>query len=93
MNRVTTGAPGNFDKRISAQIALRRWRGTDRIRFISEKNVRRSNVRLGVNRDGRNTELAARPNDAHRNLTPIGNKNFLNLLLPVPQSSSLPVPS
>ena len=49
--------------------------------FISRPDMHRKGIRLGMNRDGLNTELLARANDSQRNFSTIGDQHFFKHVL------------
>ena len=66
-----------FKNAIDMEIAFGRLRGSDSDGLVRHANVQCRAVRLRVNSDGGNFHLAARPKDAHRNFTAVGNEDFL----------------
>ncbi len=77
MNRVGAGDLGGADDRRHVQIAVGAARRTDADVLVREPDVQRVLVGLGIDGDGLDAELAARMDDAQRDLTAIGDQNFL----------------
>ena len=63
-----------FENAIYAQIAFRRRRGSDVLRFIGQANMQSAAVGIRENRDARNLHLAQRTDDAHGDFAPIRNQ-------------------
>src|SRR5207237_9763518 len=59
-----------------AQQASARRRGTDRHRLVGVENVQRGAIGFGVNGDRRIAELATRADDAHGDLSAVGDEDF-----------------
>ena len=78
MHRIGAAAAGRIDEAIDAQIALPRGAGSDGVRFVGEPHVKRRAIALGVDRHGRQIHLAARADDAHGNLAPVCDQDFLH---------------
>ena len=77
MNRVGSGDLGGRDDARDLQVALARRRGADADVVVGEADVQRLAVGLGVDGDGLDAELAARADDAQRDLAAIGDENLL----------------
>ena len=77
MNRIDIANLGCAHDAIDFQITFRARRRADADGFIRKLNVQRIDVRFRINRQRANAELFAGANDAQRDLTAIGNQNFL----------------
>src|SRR3984885_10721135 len=77
MNRIRTGALRHVQNLFDVEVRLRRSGGADWISFIRVANVQGWAIDVGINRDSGNAHFVARADDAHRNLSAIGNQNFL----------------
>ena len=77
MNRIGAGDLGGGDDGWNMQVTARGRRGADAHRFVGEANVQRAGVGLGVHGDGRDAELAARADDAQRDLAAIRDEDLL----------------
>src|SRR6185312_13427971 len=77
MNCVGSGAVCNFEDQIAAQVALRGRRRAQAISLVSMKHVQRGAVGIGVDRYRPQSHLAAGSNHPQRDLTAIGNQNFV----------------
>jgi hypothetical protein len=58
------------------QIALRRWRWSDALRFVGHAHMQRRAIGIGENGDAADTEFSQRTNDANGDLAAVGNQNF-----------------
>src|SRR5579885_3235824 len=76
MNRLSAMPFCGIDDLIDAQIALRGWRRAQMGRFIGHPHRQRGAVGVGVNGDARNSKLAQRADDSHRDLAAISHQNF-----------------
>jgi len=61
---------------VDAQIAFRRGRWADMLCLIGHPNVQRGAVGIRKNRNAGDVHLTQRANDAHRDLTPVGDQYF-----------------
>src|SRR5258706_7104336 len=77
MDRVGRGDLGGADDRGNMQVALRGRRRPDAPRLVGEAHVQRARVGLRVHGDRLDAELAARANDAQRDLAAIGDEDLL----------------
>src|SRR4030095_15849571 len=62
---------------VDRQVALGGPRRPDSHRPVGHEHVERLAVRLRIDGDGRDAELAAGPDDAHRDLAAVGDEDFL----------------
>ena len=69
------GARGRDDL-VLAEVTLGGGRGADRHRLVGLEHVQGLAVGLGEDGDGRDAHLAAGANDAHRDLTAIGDQDL-----------------
>src|SRR6185437_4643028 len=76
MDRLGARLLGGGDDSIAEQVALGGWRRTDAHRFVGLAYVRRSRVRLAVDRNAGNAHLAAGANDAQRDLAAVCDENL-----------------
>ena len=77
MDGVGAGDFRGADDGRHVQIAVAAARGTDADVFVGEADVQRVLVRLRIHGDGLDAQLAARDDDAHRDLAAVGDQNFL----------------
>ena len=70
MDRLGACAPCRLEKRRLVQVAV------ERVRLIRISDVRRVAVRIGVDRDRADPELAQRPEDANRDLATVGDQHL-----------------
>ena len=64
------------------QVALLGALAAERERLVGQADVQRVAVELGVDRDGADAELAARADDAHRDLAAIGDEHLVEHAVP-----------
>ena len=76
MNRIAARRARHADDFRDREIALARRRGANGISLVRQANVQGGAIRLAVNGDGRDTELAAGAQDAHGDLAAIGDQDF-----------------
>ena len=81
MDRVGAGDLGGADDRGDVKVAPGGGRGPDADRLVGEAHVQRARVGLGVHGDGRDAELAARADDAQRDLAAVRDEDLLERLL------------
>ena len=89
MDRVGAGDFGGAEDGRHAQIAVGAPGRADADVFVGEAHVQRVLVRLRVDRDGLDAELAARANDAQRDFAAIGDQDLLEhvvLVVSAPQT-------
>ena len=87
MNRFDIANFGGADDAINLEVAFRAGRLADADGFIGELNVQRIGVGFGVDREGADAEFLAGADDAHGNLTPVGDQNLVEHgLKPAPAS-------
>ena len=86
MNRVGAGDLGGAEDRRHAQVAVGAARRTDADVLVGEPHVQRVLVRLGVDGDGLDAQLAAGADDAQRDLSAVGDQDFLEHAEPVRSS-------
>jgi len=77
MNRIRAVLPGRFEHPVDSQITFRRRRGTDVFRLICQPYVQRPAVGVREYGHARNIHVSQCPNDAHRDLAPVGDQNLL----------------
>ena len=77
MDGVYVGDFGGADNLRDIEIALGTARGPDANGFIGKTDVERMAIGFGIDGDRADAQLFARCKDAERNLTTIGNKDFL----------------
>src|SRR2546427_11697336 len=66
----------NIDDRLDLQVTFSGSGGSCTVSFVRQPNVQRAGVSLGIDRDGRDVQIAAGADDAHRDLSAISNQNF-----------------
>ena len=90
MDGVATRAARDVHELVDAKIAFARGSRTDGISLIGQADVERFAVGVAEDGDGLNAEFAAGADNAHRDLTAIGNQNFLeHMLLEMQRDSSM----
>ena len=77
MNGVGAGDLGSADDGRHVQVAVGAARGADPHVLVGEPDVERVLVGLGIDGHGLDAELAARHDDAHRDLAAVGDQDFL----------------
>jgi hypothetical protein len=77
VDRVGADLLGRVDHLLDRQVALQRRGGTDLDRLVGLVHVAQLPVRLGVDGNAWNAEIAARPDHALRDLGAVGNQNLL----------------
>ncbi len=77
MDRLRARASGHIQDRVRAQVGLDRRRVPNVIRLVRFANVERGAVRIRIDGDGGDAQLAAGADDAHRNLSAVGNQDLL----------------
>ena len=77
MNRIDIADLGRAHDPIDFQITLQAGRRTDADRFIGELDVQRIDVCFRIDRQRANAEFLAGANHPQRDLSAIGNQNFL----------------
>ena len=78
MHRVGSRGAGGGDELVDDEIALAGRRRADRHRLVREQHVEGLAVGLGEDGDGRDAELAARPDDADGDLAAIRDEDLAN---------------
>ena len=76
MHGIATGATCHVHEFIDAKIAFARRRRADEIGFIGKADVKRFAVDITEDGDGADAQLAAGAQDAHGDLTAIGDQDF-----------------
>ena len=82
MNRFHIGDLGGRDHGRHIQVAVGQPRRTDADGFVGEAHVQRVAVRLAVDGDGANAQLATGIENAQRDFAAIGNQNFTEHSIP-----------
>jgi hypothetical protein len=77
VDRVGAGDLGGRDDARDAQVRVARRRGADAHVVVGEAHVQGLAVRLGVDGDGLDAQLAARADDAQGDLAAVGDEDFL----------------
>jgi hypothetical protein len=77
MDRVRAGDLGRRDESRDLEVRVARRRRPDAHVVVGEAHVQRLAVRLGIHRDRLDAELAARADDAQRDLAAIGDQHLL----------------
>ena len=77
MDRARPGAQRGLDERLDLQVALRRGRRPDQVRLVGVRDVQRAAVRLRIDGDRAEPELAQRARDADRDLASIRDENLV----------------
>jgi hypothetical protein len=76
MNRVGSGTRCNVEDFLNVQVGLGGSRGTDMVSLVRFANMQRGAIDVGINRDGGDSHLVARADDADSNLSPICDENL-----------------
>src|SRR5205823_3389900 len=76
VDRIGRGDFGGADDGWNMQVTLRRRSRPDAHGLVGEPNVERARVDFGVHGDGLHAELAARAQDAERDLAAVRDENF-----------------
>ena len=76
MDRFGAGFPRGLEHALLVEVALGRSAGAEQVRLVGEGDVERAAVRLRVDGDGADTELAQRAEDADGDLAAVGNQHF-----------------
>ena len=77
MNGLGARAFGHIEDLVHPKVRLGSGRRADGIRFVGLGDVERGAIDVGINRDGGDTHFTARADDAHRDLSPVGDQNLL----------------
>src|SRR5216683_4597614 len=77
MDRVGSRDLGSHDDGRNVEVAVRASRRADAHVLVGKADVQRILVGFRIDRDGFDAKLAAREDDAHRDLAAIRNQNFL----------------
>ena len=77
MHGIAARAAGGAQHVVDREITLARGRGADAIGFVGQAHVQRSAVDVAVDRHGANAQFAAGAQDAHGDLTAIGDQDLL----------------
>ena len=77
MDGLGARALGHTEDLVHPKVRLGSWRRADGIRFVGPRDVERGAIDVGINRDGGDTHFTARADDAHRDLSPVGDQNLL----------------
>ena len=76
MDGIRTGAPRRIEQGLDPQVTLRRLTRTDVKCLIGLADVTRIPIAVRVDRDRRQAQFAARPDDPDSNLAAVGDQNF-----------------
>ena len=76
MDRLRAALFGRRDDAINAQITLGRRCRPQQISLISQTHVQPVSVRVRIDRDRRDVQLATRADDPHRDLAAVGDQDF-----------------
>ena len=76
MNCVDARPVRNIDDRFDLQVTFSGSGGSCTVSFVRQPNVQRAGISLGIDRDGRDVQIAAGADDAHHDLSAISNQNF-----------------
>src|SRR5262249_39305689 len=68
---------------VGVEVALRRRLTAEGKGLVSEENVEGVTVEVGVPRPRADAELAARPDDPHRDLAPVGDQDLVEHWMPM----------
>ena len=71
VDRLGAGLERGLDDRVGAEVALRRGRRTEAHRRVGGLDMGRIGIGVGVDRDGLDAEIAAGPDDAKGDLSPV----------------------
>ena len=81
MNGLGAGAFGHIEDLVDPKIRLGCRRRADGVRLVGLRDVERGAIDVGINGDSADTHFTARADDAHRDLSPVGDQNLLEHLL------------
>ena len=76
MNGIRAGPAGGVEDLLDDEIALGGGRAPQGVCLVRVAGMQRRAVRVGVDRDRRDRELAQRPEDAHRDLAAVCHQDF-----------------
>ena len=76
MDRLGIGACGDVENPLGGEVALCGGPRADQVRLVGDPRVERIPVGLRVDGDGRDAELAERPEDTHRDLASVRDEHF-----------------
>src|SRR5260370_27321013 len=76
MDGITPGAASYIHELIDTEITFARGRRADGVGFIGEADMQRLAINVAEDRDGMDTQFAAGAQDAHGDLTAIGDQDF-----------------
>ena len=76
MNGIGSGAAGDVEQQIAAQVRFSGGRGTESIRLCSFKDMGRGAIRVRIDGDGSDAEFAAGARNAQSDLSTIGDEDF-----------------
>ena len=74
---VGSASPQGSKYRVGGEVALGRGPAAQGVRLVGKTDVQSVAVELGVDRDGRDPEFAAGPDDPHRDLAAIRDQHLL----------------
>ena len=77
VHAVDAGALDDAEDRVGVEVALGRGLAAERVRLVGVADVERVPVELGVDRDGGDPQLAARPHHADGDLAAVGDQDLL----------------
>ena len=77
VHAVGAAAADGVEDRLGVEVALGRRLPAERVRLVGEADVERVAIELGVDRDGRDAELAGGPDDADGDLAAVGDQDLL----------------
>ena len=89
MNRIRAAAFRDFKDFCDVEVRLRRSCSANGVSLVGHQNVQRGAIHVGIDRNRRNSQLAAGTNHPHRDLSPISDKNLLEHELNVGASAPL----
>ena len=68
---------GDLKNLVHAQVALARGRRAEQVGLVSVAHVQRAAVHVRIHGHGGNAQFAAGADDAHGDLAPVGDEDFL----------------
>ena len=77
MNSLGTGSFSHVQNFVDDQITVAGWRGANVVRLVGIAHMGCVAVGIGINSHCLNPQLVGRPQNAHRNFTPVGDEQLV----------------
>ena len=74
---IGAAAPDRVEDGVGVEVALGRGAAAERVGLVGEPYMQRIAIEIGVDRHGRDAELAGGADDSDRDLTPVGDQDLL----------------